>query len=137
LGPHDEIVEIARRAYEAGTRRPEPDWGTVNALFHRDHELVTPLSRLEGASYGGMAGFREWLVSRPEDWESMEFRLGEARAIDGERVLLIAEFTGRGRRGGVEVEQEQGMIVTVREGRVVRTEAYNSISEAEAAAGER
>ena len=129
---HDETVEIARRAYEAGTRQPKPDFETVNALYDREHELVTPLSRLEGTSYSGMAGFREWLGSRPEDWESMTFRIDDARPIDEERVLLVATFVGRGRRGGVEVEQEQGLVVTVRDGRVVRTDAYNSVEEATA-----
>ena len=131
---HDN-VEIARRAYEAGTRRPQPDFATVNALYDPDHELVTPLSRLEGTTYRGAAGFRKWLGSRPEDWESLTFRIDDARAIDEERVLLVATFTGRGRRGGVQVEQQQGLLVTVREGRVVRTEAYNSVDEATAAAG--
>jgi ketosteroid isomerase-like protein len=130
LGRHDEIVQIARRAYEAGTRRPKPDFETVNALYHPEHELVTPLSRLEGTSYTGADGFREWLGSRPEDWESMTFRIDDARAIDEERALLVATFVGRGRRGGVEVEQEQGLIVTVRDGQVVRTESYNSVDEA-------
>jgi ketosteroid isomerase-like protein len=130
---HDQIVEIARRAYEAGTRQPKPDFATVNALYHRDHELVTPLSRLEGASYSGMDGFREWLGSRPEDWDSMTFRLDGAHAIDNGRVLLATTFVGRGRRGGVNIEQRQGLIVTVRDGQVVRTEAYNSVDEAKAA----
>jgi ketosteroid isomerase-like protein len=130
-GPTDaDIVEIARRAYEAGTRRPEPEWTVVNALYHVDHELVTPLSRLEGTTYRGSAGFGKWLGSRPEDWDSMAFRLDDARALDDERVLLVTAFIGRGRRGGVEVEQQQGLIVTVRDGRVVRTEAYNSVDEA-------
>ena len=133
---HDDAVEIARRAYEAGTRRPKPDFATVNALYDPDHELVTPLSRLEGTIYKGAAGFREWLGSRPEDWESLTFRVDDARAIDAERVLLVATFTGRGRRGGVEVEQEQGLVVTVRDGRVVRTDAYNSVEEAISAASE-
>ncbi len=128
-----DIVEIARRAYEAGTRRPKPDLATVNALYHPDHELVTPLSRLEGTSFRGAAGFREWFTSRPDDWESMTFRLDEARAIDESRVLLVTTFTGHGRRGGVPVVQEQGLIVTVQDGKVTRTEAYNSVDEASSA----
>ena len=47
--------------------------------------------------------------------------------------MLATAFTGRDRRGGVEVEQQQGLIVTVRGGRVVRTEAYSSVNEALAA----
>jgi ketosteroid isomerase-like protein len=129
----EDVVGIARRAYEAGTRRPKPDLATVNALYHPDHELVTPLSRLEGTTYSGAAGFREWFSSRPDDWDSMTFRLDEARAIDHARVLLATTFAGRSRRGGVPVEQEQGLIVTVRDGKVTRTEAYNSVDEALAA----
>jgi ketosteroid isomerase-like protein len=130
----EEIVEIARRAYEAGTRRPKPDLETVNALYHPDHELVTPLSRLEGTTFRGAAGFREWLTSRPDDWDSMAFEVDEARAIDDTRVLLAGTFSARSRRGGVPVEQEQGVIVTVRGGQVTRTEAYNSVAEALSAA---
>jgi len=128
------IVEIARRAYEAGTRRPMPDLAAVNALYHPDHELVTPLSRLEGTTYRGAAGFREWFTSRPDDWDAMEFRLDDASAIDESRVLLATTFTAQSRRGGVPVVQEQGLIVTVRDGQVTRTEAYNSVDEARSAA---
>ena len=127
------IVEIARRAYEAGTRRPKPDLATVNALYHPDHELVTPLSRLEGASFRGAEGFREWFTSRPEDWDEMAFRLDEATAIDDARVLLATTFTAQSRRGGVPVQQKQGLIVTVQDGKVTRTEAYNSLDEARSA----
>jgi ketosteroid isomerase-like protein len=130
----DDIVEIARRAYEAGTRRP-PDLETVNALYHRDHELVTPLSRLEGATYDGMAGFREWFSSRDEDWDSLEFELERADRVDDERVLVAARFRGRGKRGHVRVEEVLGLVMTVRKGRVVRTEAFTTVEEAVAATG--
>lgn len=129
----EDIVEIARRAYEAGTRRPRPDFETVNALYHRDHELVTPLSRLEGASYDGMEGFREWFSSRVEDWDELAFELEGAARIDAERVLVAARFSGRGKRGGVRIEEVQGQVMTVRDGRVVRTEAFSTVDEAIAA----
>ena len=65
----------------------------------------------------------------------MTFRVDEARGIDEMRVLLAGTFTGRSRRAGVPVVQEQGLIVTVQDGKVTRTEAYNSVDEALAAAG--
>jgi ketosteroid isomerase-like protein len=129
----EDIVEIVRRAYEAGTRRPKPDLETVNALYHRDHELVTPLSRLEGATYDGMAGFREWFSSREEDWDALTFELEQAVQVDDERVLVAARFTGRGKRGGVRIEEVQGLVMTVRDGRVVRTEAFSTVEDAVAA----
>jgi ketosteroid isomerase-like protein len=132
----EDNVQIARRAYEAGTRRP-PDVATASALYHRDHELSTPLSRLEGATYVGMAGFREWFSSREDDWDELAFELEDAVAIDEERVLVIARFAARGKRGGVGIEDRQGMVMTVRDGRVVRTEAYSTVEEARAAIAER
>jgi hypothetical protein len=44
----EENVEIVRRATEAALRRP-PDWNTVNALYHPRHELISLISRVEGA----------------------------------------------------------------------------------------
>ena len=126
-------VEIVRRAYAAAFRRPKPDFATVNALFHPNHELVTPLSRLEGTTYSGAAGFREWFSSRADDWESVTFQPQEAVDLDDARVLLSATFTGRGKRAGVPVEQLQGLVVTVRDGKVVRTEAFSTLDEARAA----
>jgi ketosteroid isomerase-like protein len=128
-------VEIVRHAYAAAFRKPKPDFATVNALYHPDHELVTPLSRLEGTTYSGAAGFREWFRSRADDWDSVTFRLHEAVEIDDSRVLLAATFQGRGKRAGVPIEQLQGFVVTVRDGKVVRTEAYSTVDEARAAGG--
>lgn len=125
-------VEIVRRAYTAAFRRPKPDFATVNALFHPDHALVTPLSRLEGTTYSGAAGFREWFSSRADDWDALTFRLQEATEVDDNRVLLATTFSGRGKRTGVPIEQLQGLVVTVRDGRVVRTEAFSTVDEARA-----
>jgi ketosteroid isomerase-like protein len=57
-----ENVEVVRRALEAAVRKPKPDFATVNALYDPDHELVTPISRLEGATLRGAEGFRTWLT---------------------------------------------------------------------------
>ena len=47
----EENVELVRRAFEAGIRKPKPDFATVNALFDPDHELISFTSRVEGRSY--------------------------------------------------------------------------------------
>ena len=71
----NERVELVRRAFEAASRRPKPDFATVNALYHPDHELVTPLSRLEGTTYSGAAGFGKWLRNMNDDWEGLTVRV--------------------------------------------------------------
>jgi hypothetical protein len=47
-----ENVEIARRACEAAWRRPQPDFDTLNALAHPDHEMFTVQSLVEGEAIG-------------------------------------------------------------------------------------
>lgn len=56
----EEEVGIVRRAFEAVVRKAKPDFATVNAIFDPDHELVSVISAVEGRSYGGAHGFREW-----------------------------------------------------------------------------
>jgi ketosteroid isomerase-like protein len=128
-------VELVRRAFLAAIRRPKPDVATVNALYHPHHELVTPLSRLEGTTFRGMSGFRAWLTTRGEDWDSLKFRLERVEELDDDRVLVACSFIGTGRRGGVPIQQVQGLVVTVQGGKVARTEAYSTVEDALEAVG--
>jgi ketosteroid isomerase-like protein len=125
-----ENVEIARRAWTAASRRPKPDFATINALFHPDHELIS-LVRFRQTSPRGARGFREWLTDIDEAYgSSWEMRLDEARALDERRVLLASVTGLQGKRSGVPVEQRMGVVMTPRDGKVVCTETYRSVEEA-------
>jgi ketosteroid isomerase-like protein len=130
----EENVEIARRAYQAATRRPKPDFATVNALYHHDHEFVSFASKVEGRSYVGAQGFREVLEGYDETFESWEVSVEQIRGVDSERVLIVAVIRALG-RGGVSIEERFGHLLTVRGGKVVRTELCGSPEEALKAAG--
>jgi ketosteroid isomerase-like protein len=129
-----ENVEIARAAIEAAQRKPTPDYEAINALFHPDHEFVSRDVGLEGGSYSGAQGYREWLTGASEvvEWEST---LAEVTEIDDERVLAVTPTKFRGKQSGAWTEQRNGVVLTVREGKVVRTEVYRSPEEALEAAG--
>ena len=118
----EENVEIVRAAIEATMRRPKPDWETMNALFHPDHEFLPRNVRLEGGSVRGGQGYREWLTSISETIE-WEVTLAEVTEIDHERVLAVTPTKFRGRQSGAETEQRIASVVTVREGKVVRTDS--------------
>ena len=131
-----ENVELVRRAATAVFRRPKPDFATVNALYHPDHEQTTFVSRIEGPSSSrGAAGFRAWLDSFGETFESWDASLEGVSEIDDDRVLVEGVFTASGKRGGVPVTQRFAQVVTVRDGKVVRSETYSSPEEALAAVG--
>ena len=123
-----ENVEVVRRAIEATLRRPDPDWETINALYHRDHEFLPRDVGLEG-SRRGARGYRDWLISATEtiEWEGT---LAEVTEIDEERVLAVTPTKFRGRQSGAETEQRNASLVTVREGKVVRTEVFQSPEQA-------
>ncbi len=129
-----ENVEIVRRACEAAWGKP-PDFATVNVLFHSDHELVTSDLKLEGGSHRGARGFREVLESFGETWESWDASMERVRSIDDERVLVIGVVTMAGRRSGVPIERRFGLVATVRDGEVTRTETHSSPQEALEAVG--
>ena len=131
-----ENVEIARRACEAAWRRPEPDFDTLNALAHPDHEMFTVQSLVEGGGYKGARGFREWLDSWGEmfgqDWTSS---VEQAKAVDDERVLVTGWIKARGSRGGVPIEQRFWVVMSVHDGKVARSTVYTDETEALEAAG--
>jgi ketosteroid isomerase-like protein len=125
-----ENVEIARRAHAAASRRPKPDFATVNALFHPDHELVS-LVRFRQSGLRGASGFRDWLTDMDEAYGlSWEMRIDEARAVGEGRVLLAVVIGLQGRQSGVPVEQRMGIVMTLRDGKVIRTETYPSVEDA-------
>src|SRR5947207_15455202 len=92
-----ENVEIARRACAAAWRRPKPDFDTLNATVHPDHEMLPVQSLVEGGRYRGAQGFREWLASWGEMFgEAWESSVEQARAIDGARVMATGWMKVRG-----------------------------------------
>ena len=124
-------VEIVRRAMTAAFRRPEPDFATINALYHPDHEIVSRLADVLGVpSLSGASGFRRWLDDTDEVWEWIELELEEVSKIDGERVLVTSRARARSRLGGVPLDQRFGSIVTVDDGKLVKTHTYRSVDEA-------
>ena len=132
-----ENVEIARRALEAATRTPKPDFATVNALFHPEHVLVDRIyDTLEGdREWVGAEGSREHMAMREELWAGFAITIHSGRALDEERVLLVGSIGGRGHQSGAPFEVERGWLITVRDGRVVRTEVHLSPEAALEAAG--
>src|SRR3954467_9573070 len=131
-----ENVEIAQRACEAAWRRPTPDFDTLNATVHPDHEMFTVQSLVEGGSYRGARGFREWLASWGEMFgEAWESTVEQARGIDEEGVLVTGRIKVRGVGGGVPVEQRFWVVMRVREGKVARSAVYTDWAKALEAAG--
>jgi ketosteroid isomerase-like protein len=128
-----ENLEIARRAVElirpfdesfrgsrVGTDLLDP------ALEVHDHDSPD-LGVLRGH-----AGFLRWI----DDWDAMEWTLEPEEFIDaGERVVVLARLSARGRGSGVSLVRRDGMVWTVRDGKAIRLDYFNNPGEALEAAG--
>jgi ketosteroid isomerase-like protein len=130
-----ENVEIVRRGIEAANRRPKPDFATINDLYHPDHEFISRLDALEGKKRRGARGYRDWLRNL-DDAIEFEQTLEGVSEIGEDRVLAIARQRMRGKSSGVPLSEERiGVVVTVRDGKIVRSEVYDSPEEALKAVG--
>jgi hypothetical protein len=106
----------------------------MNALFDRDHEFVSRVDAIEGGVHRGARGYRAWLRDAGDavQWET---RVEQVRPIDASRVLAITPIRVRGRSSGLILNDERwGVVLTLREGKVVRTEVHDSPDRALAAA---
>jgi ketosteroid isomerase-like protein len=125
-----ENVEIVRRGIEAAFRRPKPDLATLNEVYHPDHEFVSLIDALEGGSHRGARGFRDWLLNMEETVGSKS-RVERVTEIDDDRVLAVTPARFQGKSSGVTLpEQRLASIVTVRDGKIIRSEVYSSPEQA-------
>ena len=119
-------IDIVRRGMQAAIRRPEPDYATLNQLYHPDHELVSRMSELEGGGHRGARGFQAFLLASEETlpWEST---VGVVEEIDSCTCLVILPTRHRGPTSGIVLdEQPLAGLVTIQDGKIVRTEVFAS-----------
>ena len=109
---------------------------TLNEVADPDHMMFTIQSLVEGGGYRGAEGFRRWLASWGEmfgeDWEST---VEDAVAAGSDRVLVTGRMKSTGRGSGVPVEQQFWVAMTLREGKVIRSEVHTERDRALAALG--
>ena len=129
-----ERVELVESAFDAWNR------GDIDGFADHVAEDVAWLEvsgRPEGSADTERYGrdrMRESLRSLFDAWES--YHLEAERIHDlGDRVVVIARETARGRASGLEVDGRWGYVLTVADGLIVRVEAYRDADHALEVAG--
>ena len=131
-----ETVELARLSFEAYNRTfaegtpdlyelldPEVEWAPVSAL-------------LEGTSYHGHDGVREWIKDMKRDWTTFETRPERFLDLGDDRVLALGTWRAQGRGGGVELDfQHAAWLIQYRNGKLVRLQTFTDRTKALEAAG--
>ena len=124
-------VATIRRGLEAFNRR---DIAGLMETCTPDAEFVPLRAVLEGVTYKGEEGLHKFFADVGEEWSELSIEEQEVREI-GDRVVLLGRFKARGRASGVEVDAPTAWLCDMRDGKVVRLQAYTDQQEAIAAAG--
>jgi ketosteroid isomerase-like protein len=114
-------------AYEAWSRR---DIDALLEVVHPDAEARPILGANIGASvYRGRDGLRQWFKDLHQEWETFQTRVTR---IDerGDRALLTVDVHARGRASGVVIEGDLYHLVEIRDGLILRLEAFRDRPEA-------
>lgn len=117
-----ENVDLVRSIYA--------DWGrgdfSTTAWAHPEIEYVTADGPTPGR-WTGLAGMAEGYRGVLDAWDHFCTTAEEYRELDGERVLVLVNFSGRGKTSGLEVGEihaKGAALYHVRDGRVTRLVNY-------------
>ena len=95
------------------------EWAHPEIEYVSDDPLL-PLGHTTGVA--GMANiWRNWLRA----WKDFHAEADEYHEVDGERVLVLLRYSGRGNPGGLEVmPMEAASLFHIRDGKVMRLVLY-------------
>ena len=125
-------IEMVRALLDAVNRR---DADAMISRIQPDYEFVPIMAALEGRTYIGADGVRQWLDDMKDHWELFETWPQEFHDL-GDRVIAFGHWRARGRTSGVEVDgQPATWVAWVRDGRLYRWRTFTDRDEALEAAG--
>jgi ketosteroid isomerase-like protein len=118
-------VEIVRAIYDAWAHNR-----SARHLIDEDVEYVNPPYAVEPGTRRGRASF----AAIGDAYDDIQVK--PQRYVDaGDDVVVIARITGASKVAGVPIDREQGYVWTIKDGRAVRFQWFNSKAEALEAAG--
>jgi ketosteroid isomerase-like protein len=135
-----ENVELIRRLYDAVAAR---DSETVLSIYHPDliwdHTHNSGLAGLmagQSRVYRGHDGLQRWSRDFYDALQDVRAELVDVADLDGDRVLVVLNYRGRGRGSGLDFEfTHMAGIFTVVEGQVTRADWYRDETQALEAVG--
>jgi ketosteroid isomerase-like protein len=122
-----ENIEILRRGLEAFNSE---DLGRILAFIHPEFEgEVPPEFSAEPDTYSGREGIRRYFDSFRDAMD--EIRFHPERFWDaGDRVVVTARLSARGKQTEIAVEQRFAQVWSIRDGMAIGVETYATVEEA-------
>jgi len=126
-----ENVELIRRIHAVWDEKKTP---VPSGLLDPQIQWVNPPDAVERGTRTGLDAFTAAADALSDTFEAVSADIDEMLDV-GDRVVVLATLHGRGRGSGAEVERRQGYVWTLRDGKAIRFEWFNSPDAAMKAAG--
>ena len=128
----EENVELLRRAFEAFERRDKEAW---MALCDAELEIEPVGDWPESPSIRGPEAAWEFFVTGDELWDSSPYEIAEQVDAGDDQVLVNQRRHMRGSSSGVEVDYDYWLLATLRNGKAIRLQWFETRADALEAAG--
>jgi ketosteroid isomerase-like protein len=102
------------------------DFGSAE-WAHPEIEFVVPGEGPASGTYTGLAAIADGMRDLLDAWEEVRLEVEHYRELDGERVLVLGRFTGRGKTSGVDlgkIRPPSALLFQLADGKAVRVVYY-------------
>ncbi len=128
-----ENVKIVKANFEAFASRGLDGW---MEQFADDVEYRAPEGSLDDVGpIHGKTALRAWLQQWIDTFEGFWFEAVEFIDAGEGQVVVVERFGGRAKISGIETEQTQAVVSTIRDGKIARCREFMTRREALEAAG--
>ena len=118
-------VELVRRSVEHLLATGEPLLEVLDEEIEiHDHDIP------DARAYRGHEGYTRWFEDWGAAWAEYSFEPEEFIDADDDHVILVLRLYATGRGSGVKVERQDAVVSTLRDGKTVRIDWYNSKQQA-------
>lgn len=122
-----ENLEIVQRGFEAFNERGVEG---ILPFIHPEFEATTPPNLAsEPDTYRGHDGIRRWFDSFDEVMDQIRWDANDFQQV-GDRVVVEFTLRARGKTTGLDFGQDAVMVWSLRDGRAIRVELFESMDEA-------
>ena len=125
-------VELVRRAMEAWNRA---DIDELIPLSDPEVEFVSIFAGMEGRTYRGYDGLREYFTDMRDTWADFRRDIEGVTDAGGDRVVVFFHLQGIARASGVPVDERVTTVFRIRQGRLHRMVVFRNRDDALEAAG--
>jgi ketosteroid isomerase-like protein len=123
----EENLDLVRIGVDAANRE---DIATIIALSHPDIEFVALVADVEGRTYHGYEGIRQYFVDMHDAWTESEYELEDLIDAGSDHVVALVRWRAAGRTSGILVDEPLAAVYSFRDGRAYRMVVFQSRADA-------